>query len=64
MPCPLFSGADPDLADDSGNTPVHAAAFSGSARALRVLLEEGRADGGRHNLESRFASINCILGYN
>ncbi len=37
----LEGGADPNRADPSGETPVHAAAFSGNADLLRTVLAHG-----------------------
>jgi len=37
----LAGGADPNRADPRGDTPVHAAAFSGKPELLRLVLEHG-----------------------
>mmetsp|Transcript_81206 Transcript_81206/g.143197 ORF Transcript_81206/g.143197 Transcript_81206/m.143197 type:complete len:277 (-) Transcript_81206:242-1072(-) len=39
----LAAGADPNVSDDKGRLPLHAAAFSGATEVLRHLLE-ARAD--------------------
>lgn len=37
----LQAGADPDLADAAGNTPLHAAAMINAGQHVRLLLEKG-----------------------
>ena len=37
----LSAGADPDLADATGRTPLHAAARQGRLQLVRLLLEHG-----------------------
>ena len=39
----LDTGSDPNGADDTGSTPMHSAAFAGSATLLRELKERGGA---------------------
>ncbi|MEZ5862477.1 MAG: hypothetical protein R3D28_26480, partial [Geminicoccaceae bacterium] len=35
------AGADPDVRDDDGRTPIHVAAFASADEALRALAEAG-----------------------
>lgn len=37
----IAHGADPNARDDSGQTPLHAAAFEGELQAVKLLLQAG-----------------------
>ncbi|CAM9608017.1 unnamed protein product [Ectocarpus sp. 6 AP-2014] len=48
----LIAGADPNLLDDVGRSPLHVAADKGHHRVLGFLLRKGRADANKTTLDT------------
>ena len=60
----LEGGADPNLADPTGETPVHAAAFSGDAGLLRTVLAHGGSPNARDAQTGATPLVQALLSPN
>lgn len=60
----LDAGADPNRADPSGETPVHAAAFSGDAGLLRAVLAHGGSPDARDTQTGATPLVQALLSPN
>src|SRR5690606_4687712 len=57
----LAGGADPNRVDARGETPVHAAAFSGKPELLRLVLAHGGAAGARNPNTGATPLVQALL---
>lgn len=58
----LAAGADPDVADDNGDTPLHVAARTNNGGAILALLEKGASPLAKNSGGATFQSY--YFGYN
>ena len=55
----LENGAEPNMKDDDGSTPLHAACIRGNLEVVRLLLAHG-AEVGMRNKKNESA-LHCLV---